>query len=104
MLTIMDLEAFSSSPVGQLIPISGFDSRFAELFEARAFLPTALPDTVHLDPATVFAVTNATAAVARLDQAAFRLPNLCCLPDRRSVARQSAPPPWRHVRHLRRGP
>jgi hypothetical protein len=68
-------EAFALSPVGQLVPITGFDQRYNEPFETRAFLPHPLPDRVDLDHETVFAVTSATAAVARLDQAAFRLPN-----------------------------
>lgn len=71
----MDLAAFASSPVGQLVPITGLDGRYAETFETCACLPDPLPPTVALDPETVFAVTTATAAVARLDQAAFRLPN-----------------------------
>lgn len=71
----MDHAAFVASPVGQLVPITGFDRRYDEPFETQAFLPDPLPATVGLEPETVFAVTNATAAVARLDQAALRLPN-----------------------------
>lgn len=71
----MDFDAFRSSPVGQLVPINGFDQRFGETFETFAFLPAPLPTVVPLSTDAIYAVTNATAAVARLDQAAFRLPN-----------------------------
>lgn len=71
----MDLAAFATSPVGTLVSITGFDARYGEWYEHKAFLPDPLPSQVDFRPETILAVTNATAAVARLDQAAFRLPN-----------------------------
>jgi Fic family protein len=71
----VDLTAFSASPAGILVPISGYDARHGEPFEHKAFLPHPLPTSLDLEQETYKAVTAATAAVARLDQAAIRLPN-----------------------------
>ncbi len=74
----MDLEALGASPVGSLITIRGVDGRFGNQYEHKAFLPDPLPATLNdlqLEPATYAAVAEAAAAVARVDQAAFRLPN-----------------------------
>ncbi len=71
----MDLEALASSPVGVLVPISGYDPRFREHLSYQAFLPHDLPDRVELRGETYQAVIDATVAVARLDQAATGLPN-----------------------------
>lgn len=61
--------------MGVLVPISGYDPRYRENYSYQAFLPHPLPDRVELDGKTYQAVTAATAAVARLDQAAAGLPN-----------------------------
>ena len=71
----MDLAAFASSPAGLLVPISGYDARYNEPYQHKAFLPHPLPADLELEQETYRAVTAATAAVARLDQAAIRLPN-----------------------------
>ena len=72
----MDLTAFADSPVGTLVPITGYDGRVQEPYETVAFLPTnRFPHLIHLDPETIRIVTDASTAVARLDQAAVRLPN-----------------------------
>jgi len=71
----MDLAAFASSPAGVLVPISGHDARYDERYEHKAFLPHPLPSRVDLEQETFRDLTAATAAVARLDQAAIRLPN-----------------------------
>nr|MDT0660184.1 Fic/DOC family N-terminal domain-containing protein [Micromonospora sp. DSM 115978] len=71
----MDLSSFASSPVGTLVPISGYDARYGERFEHQAFLPNPLPAGIDLDQETHRDLTRATAAVARLDQAAIGLPN-----------------------------
>lgn len=71
----MDLDAFASSPVGVLVPVRGYEPRFGESFEHQAFLPEALPPSLHLEQETHRAIRDATAAIARLDQAAARLPN-----------------------------
>lgn len=71
----MDLAAFASSPAGVLVPINGHDARYDEPYEHKAFLPNPLPNRLNLEQETFRDVTMATAAVARLDQAAIRLPN-----------------------------
>ncbi|MER7166666.1 Fic/DOC family N-terminal domain-containing protein [Micromonospora sp. NPDC000207] len=58
-----------------LVPISGHDTRYDEPYDHKAFLPNPLPGQVDLAQETFRDLTAATAAVARLDQAAIRLPN-----------------------------
>ncbi|WP_320067739.1 Fic family protein [Micromonospora sp. RTGN7] len=71
----MDLKAFASSPVGVLVPINGHDGRYDEPYDHKAFLPHPLPSQVDLEQETFRDLTAATAAIARLDQAATQLPN-----------------------------
>jgi Fic family protein len=71
----VDLAAFRASPIGTLVPISGYDARYGESFAHMAFLPDPLPTSLSLEQETLRAVTDATAAVARLDEASIRLPN-----------------------------
>lgn len=63
------------SPVGRLVPITGFDRRFNEDYSHFAFVPNPLPDDFDLHSSTYSAVIEASAAVARADQAAALLPN-----------------------------
>jgi len=63
--------------LGRLVPIRGYGARHNEEYEHTAFLPDPLPTEVVLEQRTYRAVTDATAAVARLDQASVRLPNPC---------------------------
>lgn len=72
---VMDLEKLRDSPVGQLVRITGWDSRFGEQYDYFAYVPDPLPATVELDAATYTAVIDASAALARADQAASLLPN-----------------------------
>jgi Fic family protein len=71
----VDLEALASSPVGRLVAINGVDGRTGKTYNHKAFLPDLLPADLELEQETYRAVTEATAAVARLDEAACRLPN-----------------------------
>lgn len=72
----MDLEAFGTSGAGRLTPITGYDPRFAETYEHVAFVPAPLPSTLDTLTAEAYtAVIDASAAVARLDQAVSVLPN-----------------------------
>jgi cell filamentation protein, protein adenylyltransferase len=71
----VDVEAFRKSPVGTLVRITGTDARFSEDYDHFAFVPDPLPDMLELDQATYKFVADAAAAIGRLDQAAFRLPN-----------------------------
>jgi Fic family protein len=71
----VDLDALTASPVGTLITIRGLDGRTGKTYEHKAFLPEPLPDSISLEHETYGAVTEAASAIARLDQAAFLLPN-----------------------------
>jgi Fic family protein len=70
----VDLEALAASPVGSLITIKGVDGRSGKSYDHKAYLPDPLPDSVPLQHETYGAVTEAAAAIARLDQAALLLP------------------------------
>jgi Fic family protein len=65
----------ATSPVGDLVPVTGHDRRYDEHYEHVAFLPHRLPDSVDLAPATWTSVTTAQAAIARLDGAVSELPD-----------------------------
>jgi len=84
----VDLDALGNSPVGQLVPVSGFDPRLGRDYEYFAFLPDPLPGTVDLDQATWIVVTEAMAALGRLDQAGVLIPNPLLL--RRPLLRREA--------------
>lgn len=71
----MDIDAIRASPIGELIPISGFDQRTGQAYERSAFLPEPLPQGVELSAATWTAVARAEAALARLDQASQLIPD-----------------------------
>lgn len=61
--------------MGQLVPISGFDSRIGAEYDYVAFLPDELPDEVELDHQTWLRVSEAMNALGRLDQAGVLVPN-----------------------------
>ncbi|RAV10633.1 Fic family protein [Mycolicibacterium sp. GF69] len=67
--------ALRESPIGEVVPIHGFDPRFNEEYDHFAYIPDDLPDLVVLEPITYAMVVDATAALARADQAAALLPN-----------------------------
>ncbi|MFV0494091.1 Fic family protein [Mycobacterium sp.] len=71
----MDVDALRSGPIGQVVPISGYDLRFREPYDYFAYVPDPLPQEFALDGATYSAVVAAAAAMARADQAASLLPN-----------------------------
>lgn len=75
----MDVEKIQNSPIGQLVSISGQDPSFNEQYEYFAYVPDPLPRELTLDAATYVAVVDASAAMARADQAASVLPNLVLL-------------------------
>lgn len=72
----MDLAAFARSPAGILVPIWGTDPRTGEKYSHKAFLPHSLPTaTPELSGMTWEAVTEASLALGRLDQAGHQVPN-----------------------------
>lgn len=71
----MDIALFENSPVGRLQPIAGHDTYLDRDYNHFAFVPTALPEAVPLEPLTIKLMSEAERAVGRLDAAASRLPN-----------------------------
>ncbi|MFM2720476.1 Fic family protein [Microbacterium mcarthurae (nom. nud.)] len=71
----MDVDKFAGSPLGALVPISGMDGRFNRPFEHFAFVAAPLDREPVLEPTTWHAVTAASRALARLDQASRLVPN-----------------------------
>lgn len=70
----MDVERIRQSPIGEVVPISGFDQRTGEEYGHWAFLPDPLPADVALTSKTWTTVARAEAALARLDEASRQLP------------------------------
>lgn len=69
------MSSLRDSPIGSVVPISGFDARFDESFTAEAFVPADLPDRVDLPGAVWMVVSEANAELGRLDAAARLIPN-----------------------------
>jgi Fic family protein len=70
----VDLDGLGSSPIGQLVPLTGNDARHGP-FAYFAFFAQALPDDFNLSSATWTRISEASAALARLDQACRQLPD-----------------------------
>ena len=71
----MDIDQLSRSPIGSLVPIHGRDARFGE-FAYFSFLAEPLPDDIlGLSSSTWTRVAEASAALAKLDQACLQLPD-----------------------------
>lgn len=71
----MDVDAFRRSPVGHLVPISGYDTYLGRHYSHYAFVPAPLPTTINLAPRTCKLVSEADRELGRLDAATSRLPN-----------------------------
>jgi Fic family protein len=71
----VQIELFAQSPVGSLVPISGYDPRFNEDYEHWAFVPDPLPSEVSLSTDTWTLASEATLMLGRLKEASSRLPN-----------------------------
>lgn len=71
----MDSERFKNSPIGRLVPISGYDARFNEQYEHVAFVADPLPNRIDLEASTWKAVADAMLALGRLDNATSRFPS-----------------------------
>lgn len=68
----MEHQLLAKSPIGQLVPIQGVDARYGP-YACFAYLPDNLPDSIEMDMGTIAAVTDATGALSRLDQACSQL-------------------------------
>jgi Fic family protein len=84
----VDHRAFSGSPIGTVVPISGTDPFTGRHFEHFAYLPAPLPREASLRSATWKRVSAAEAALGRLDQAAQQFPQPALL--RRPALRREA--------------
>src|SRR6478672_94360 len=69
------MQSLASSPIGEVVPISGHDARFGEDYEVEAFVPHDLPDRIELPGATWMAVSEAASELGRLDAAATLIPS-----------------------------
>jgi Fic family protein len=70
----MDVDLIRQSPIGEVVPIAGFDQRTGEEYKHWAYVPDALPSDVDLSSGTWTNVVQAEAALARLDEASRQLP------------------------------
>lgn len=70
----MDTEAFSASPIGQLIRIQGVDALNGD-YDHFGYLPDPLPERIDLTQESWYAVSRAAEALGRLRQACAQLPN-----------------------------
>src|SRR5438128_9248868 len=84
----LDIDAIKDSPIGELVPISGFDQRTGEEYEHWAYLPDLLPGDVSLSSGTWTIVAQAEAALGRLDEASQQVPAPGLL--RRAATRREA--------------
>jgi len=71
----MDLSRFENSPVGNLVPLRGFDTRTGREYDHAAFVPTPLDAEPTLSAATWREVAAANRSLARLNQAGRQVPN-----------------------------
>lgn len=69
----MEISRFEKSPIGHLVPITVTEGD--RTWDHFAYVPNPLPRKIDLAQETWAAVTEASAALARLDGAAHRLPN-----------------------------
>lgn len=65
----------SQSPIGTTVLITGTDHRFNVPYELDAFIPAVLPRELDLPGETWMALSDAMAALGRLDAAAQLIPN-----------------------------
>jgi Fic family protein len=69
------MTSLAGSPIGQVTTITGYDPRFRESYEVKAFLPDDLPDKVTLPSSTWLVLSEAMAELGRLDAAASLILN-----------------------------
>jgi Fic family protein len=70
----VDIDRMRSSPIGELVRISGTDPRSGDAWQYWAYVPAPLPATPRLGLPALDMATKAAMAVARLDQAVSQLP------------------------------
>lgn len=65
----------TTSPIGEFVEVAGVDHRYDETYTNQAFVPAPLPEEVSLASKTWTQLTQAQAAIARLDGAVSELPD-----------------------------
>lgn len=70
----MDRARFENSPIGSLVPLTGIDRRFNTPYNHFAYVADPLEGEPALSGTTWHAVTDASRALARLDQASRQVP------------------------------
>ncbi|MGA8331353.1 MAG: Fic/DOC family N-terminal domain-containing protein [Mycobacterium sp.] len=88
----MQVEEFSNSPVGGLVPISGHDAYLGRDYSHYAFVPAPLPESINLSLGAHKLAGQASLDVGRLDFAVKRLPDpgLLVRPALRREARSTS--------------
>ena len=71
----MNIEGLRASPVGELIPIQGFDARWNRRYEHWAFSPAMLPEQIRLSVETQFQMSEADRFLGNLNARIKFLPN-----------------------------
>lgn len=84
----MDINKFSNSPIGDLIPITGIDGRSGESYNHVAFAAHPLGPSPSLSTGTWNAVSRASLAIGRLQQGSVLVANPSLL--RRPTLRREA--------------
>lgn len=69
-----DLEGFGSSPIGDLVAITGHDARFDRPYRHSAFVPHPLPMSVALSPETLIVMSEADRALGHINARVQFLP------------------------------
>lgn len=69
------MSSLRDSPIGSVVAISGYDTRFGESYDAEAYVPADLPDRIDLPGSVWMVVSEANAELGRLDAAASLIPN-----------------------------
>jgi Fic family protein len=88
----VDFDTFSQSPIGQLVPISGYDHRLNQPYDHWAYVPDKLPEEVPLTQPTINVMGQADRALGSLTARIRLLPNphLLVMPALRKEAKDTS--------------
>lgn len=73
-LALMEVERFTNSPCGNLVPFRGVDGRTGKEFDHYAYVADPLSEEPQLSSPTWHAITAAHRSLAKLDQASRQIP------------------------------
>ena len=71
----LDVDAIQGSPIGRVVPVRVHDRGFDKHFDHHAYVPEPLPEQLNLSGDTWTAISDASAAIGRLDGATSELPH-----------------------------